>query len=390
MNFPTVNGARLGARGVTLAVLAVLSLSPRIGASAQHLLIQRVFVDDANDQMKIYGQDFGPGAPSVTLEGIPLAVIAHDDSEIVVAIPADVTPGTYLVNVSKGNGTSKQDSFNVAFGTQGPQGEQGVPGPQGAPGNDGAPGPTGPRGPAGPAGPVGATGATGAQGPRGEAGAAGAQGATGPQGPAGEGSIMASVNMNFSVDDRTDWVHVEALADDTCFFNIPLGFTFDGFGASTDTVSISSNGVLFLGQGCSTAFTNTGLPTFISNDAMLLFFWDDLRDFDSASFFEYATFGTAPGRVFNLFFRNRLFTAACGSDVAQVMLSVHEGSNLVKATYIGMSGCPGMRGASATLGLQAAGGGASADAFLVGFDSPVLDDDPASGGQSMSFHPPAR
>jgi hypothetical protein len=65
------------------------------------------------------------------------------------------------------------------------------------------------------------------------------------------------------------------------------------------------------------------------------------------------------------------------------MLSVHEGSNLIKACYTSMSGCLEMRGGGATLGMQTANGGA---AFLVGFNSPVLDDN--RGEQSMSFHPP--
>ena len=66
---------------------------------------------------------------------------------------------------------------------------------------------------------------------------------------------MASVDMQFSQDDKASWTHLETLADDTCQLSIPLGFTYNGFGASVSSISVSSNGVLFFGQGCSTAFT---------------------------------------------------------------------------------------------------------------------------------------
>jgi hypothetical protein len=149
---------------------------------------------------------------------------------------------------------------------------------------------------------------------------------------------------------------------------------------------VSSNGVLFLGTQCSTAFTNGPLPTSISQNAMLFFFWDDLTDFGVSGFLEYQTSGSAGGRVFNLYFRSRLFdTSSCGADPINVMVSIHESSGLIKASYSGMSGCPAIRGASATLGLQTTGG-ASAKAFTVGYNSPVLDDN--ASRQTMSFHPP--
>jgi len=47
----------------------------------------------------------------------------------------------------------------------------------------------------------------------------------------------------------------------TCINIIPLGFTYNGFGPSTSTMSVSSNGVLLLGQPCSTVHDNATLPT---------------------------------------------------------------------------------------------------------------------------------
>ena len=75
----------------------------------------------------------------------------------------------------------------------------------------------------------------------------------------------------------------------------------------------------------------------------------------------------------------------CGSDAVNVMVSVHESSGLVKASYSGMSGCSAMRGGSATLGFQTTGGN-TAKAFMVGYNAQVLDDN--APRQTMAFHPP--
>lgn len=219
-----------------------------------------------------------------------------------------------------------------------------------------------------------ASGATGPTGPQ------GIQGVQGPAGPVHQ--IEAAVNMGFSIDDRSGWTHIEDLADDTCQAPIPLGFTFNGFGSSTSTVTVSSNGVLFFGNNCSSALSNTALPVNISSSAFLAFFWDDLKDYGGGEYVEYATLGSAGGRVFNMYYRMRLFSGVCASDGIQVRLQIHEGSNIVNATYSGFSGCANIRGSEATLGFQSAN---SAEGVTVSFNSPVLDDNAAF--QSMSFKP---
>jgi hypothetical protein len=193
-----------------------------------------------------------------------------------------------------------------------------------------------------------------------------------------------ATNLTFSADDRAGWTHVETLGDDTCISNIPLGFTFTGFGANTATVSVSSNGILFFGQQCVTAFTNTALPTDKSSNAALFFFWDDLEDLGNGEFVEYATQGSAPGRVFYMWFVMRVRISACPADTVQVMVSAHENSNLVTSNYKVLTTCPQIRGSGATFGLQAAGGGA-AQAAMVGFNVPALDDN--AGSQFLSFKP---
>lgn len=340
--------------------LALALSSPLFAQGNQQLVIVRAQVDLVNDVVMLEGQNFvasNDPSPSVTMGGFPMPVEGVPTAtELYFSIPDDMPPGTYLVTVSRGHQAAKTDTFALTIGTVGEQGPQGEPGPQGPAGPQGETGATGPQGPPGPQGP---TGATGPQGP------------IGPQGPAGDGSMFdVSLDMRFNPTLRTGWVHTEPLGDDSCFFNIPLGFTFNGFGASTSQVSLSSNGNLFFGNGCSTSFSNAALPVLISNDAFLSFFWDDLRDFGGGEYFEYATFGTAGGRVFNLYFRNRLFSSVCGSDAIEVMISVHESSNIVKVTHSGTSTCLQMLGSSATIGMQAAGG---SEAVMIGLNSPLFE-----------------
>lgn len=439
-----------------VAVICLLCVCTADAAAqgGNQLAISRAEADPDAGILRIYGRNFvapNGALPAVTLAGLPLVVQSIDNTFIQAWLPARIAPGSYLVIVSRGNGTPQNDSFSVTIGAAGPagatgpqgaqgdpgaRGEPGVQGPTGAQGQPGAtgatgaqgqpgatgatgpqgaqgdqgpqgvqgePGPKGNQGDAGAQGPTGAQGpqgATGTQGPAGAQGATGAQGfpgATGPQGPigppgpigptgpagAGGTGISAATNMTFSVDDRVGWTHVESLADDTCTLNIPLGFTFTGFGASTTSVSLASNGILFFGQGCFTNFTNTALPTNLTSNPALFFFWDDLQDFGTGEFVEYMTLGSAPGRVFYMWFVMRVRNF-CGTDQVQVMVSAHEGSNLVTANYKVLTGCPQLRGAAATFGLQAAGG-VAAENVSVGFNVPALDDNAFS--QFLSFKP---
>jgi hypothetical protein len=181
----TGHSTRLAVR--RFALLALLGLTPGMAASepSDALRIQRVEIDDAADQVKIFGENFGLDEPAVALEGIPLFVVTHDASRIVASLPPDMTSGSYLLTVSSGNGTPRQDVFNVAIGSVGPQGPPGLPGPAGPQGEPGPAGETGPEGPAGAQGAVGPAGPAGAPGAQGSNGATGPQGATGSTGPAG-------------------------------------------------------------------------------------------------------------------------------------------------------------------------------------------------------------
>jgi hypothetical protein len=69
------------------------------------------------------------------------------------------------------------------------------------------------------------------------------------------------------------------------------------------------------------------------------------------------------------------------------MISVHEGSNLIRATYTAFSGCSNIRGGSATFGLQGPGGAAAQSFLNISTDAPIFDDN-NPGGQSITLQPP--
>ena len=198
--------------------------------------------------------------------------------------------------------------------------------------------------------------------------------------------IVASINVNFSLDHRTNWTRIEDIGDDNTFINIPLGFTYTGFGANTPVISFSSNGLLFFGTNANVSWSNTSLPSPLTTNAMVAFFWDDLQDTSTNEFAEYTTIGTTGGRVFNLYFKSRFRTGTACSDTSGIgaLVSIHEGSNLIKVTYTEVASCVYSRGAGATIGFQTAGG-ASSTPFIVGFNSPILDD--SNAAQTISFHP---
>jgi hypothetical protein len=137
--------------------------------------------------LTIDGSNLGPGVASVILGSFgPLTVVSQTANQLVLALPAELHAGNYVLSVQIGNGGGNFDESVVTVGTVGATGPAGPAGPQGVPGPAGPAGATGPAGPQGPAGPEGPMGATGPQG---------ATGATGPQGPAGDSGQSVSVTQ---------------------------------------------------------------------------------------------------------------------------------------------------------------------------------------------------
>lgn len=61
-----------------------------------------------------------------------LTINSETDTQIVAALPiVGVPDGDYLLTVSRGNGQSQSDEYDLTIGAVGPQGDKGDPGPQG-------------------------------------------------------------------------------------------------------------------------------------------------------------------------------------------------------------------------------------------------------------------
>ena len=83
-----------------------------------HLTITEVFVDQpVADQMTIKGEDLDFGnLLTVTLGDFgALTVVSETPMEIIVDMPAGVSPGDYLLTVSRGNGQSQNDEYDLTI-----------------------------------------------------------------------------------------------------------------------------------------------------------------------------------------------------------------------------------------------------------------------------------
>src|SRR5436190_13417260 len=103
--------------------------------------------------LTIQGSNLAPGVASVML-GVfgPLTVMSQTPDHIVVALPAGLLPGNYVLSVQLGKGGGNVDESVVTIGAIGPMGPAGPAGSQVAVGPMGPAGPAGPQGTAGPAG----------------------------------------------------------------------------------------------------------------------------------------------------------------------------------------------------------------------------------------------
>jgi hypothetical protein len=135
-------------------------------ASPNSVVVKKVtlsFPADSSPTMTIVGENFGSSTPTVKLEGKLLMVenFSSATQTIVAFLPAELNPGTYLLTVTTGGGSSNTTEADLTIGAVGPpgpkgdQGERGETGPQGPVGPQGVQGPTGPMGPQGLQGPAG-------------------------------------------------------------------------------------------------------------------------------------------------------------------------------------------------------------------------------------------
>ncbi len=171
--------------------------------------------DLAAGNLSLEGASFGVYPGRVTLNGGPVTVLFWSDTEILVQLPPDPRPGSYLVTVfrprsrkereDKG-GPEEEATFIATVGSVGPQGEKGPVGPKGDTGAPGEPGPQGNQGAPGATGAAGPQGTPGAMGPMGLPGLPGLVGPAGPQGasgPAGASAVGACAANEVLTGDNT-------------------------------------------------------------------------------------------------------------------------------------------------------------------------------------------
>src|SRR5262245_44792883 len=99
--------------------------------------ITEVLINNPNHptHLTIIGTDllFGPRPLVVTLGefGALTIVGTPTDTMIVANLPVNITPGDYLLTVSRGTGQSQNDEYDLTIGAVGPQGPAGPAGPPG-------------------------------------------------------------------------------------------------------------------------------------------------------------------------------------------------------------------------------------------------------------------
>jgi hypothetical protein len=137
---------------IALALAALLLIpSLAFGAGIPILTLNSATINYTNNQVTLLGTSFEPlkKTPTVLFSGTPLPIVTFSNTQIVAALPADMTAGTYSVFVA--NSLGEVVPFVLTYGATGPQGPAGAKGATGATGPQGVPGPAGPTGPEGPA-----------------------------------------------------------------------------------------------------------------------------------------------------------------------------------------------------------------------------------------------
>ena len=190
-----------------------------------------------------------------------------------------------------------------------------------------------------------------------------------------------SSTLHPSNDDIAGWNNIRTACLDDGTGTVNWGFNFMINGVAYTSGWISTNGILGFGSNASTSFSNTELPTSISNDPMLFFHWDD----DGSNLQRYVVLGTAPARIWYIHSRQSEATGCTnGASQVDVYITLHETSNVISVRYLGIGSNADVQGANATYGFQFAGG-SSAYAVPLGYNAKLLDDNNGNQGFSIDL-----
>jgi hypothetical protein len=178
------------------------------------------------------------------------------------------------------------------------------------------------------------------------------------------GPLQSSINWrlpDYLVSDDVPFDRVDTaggqdagITGDDAQNQIPLGFSFEFFGAARNTVTISSNGYLTFGP-YGQSYLNDWIPTAAAPTDLIAPYWDDL-DPSRGGEVVYLREGSAPSRSLTVEWRGVPYYWYGGAVTIQVTL--YEADGRIVFRYLDVvSGLPGRdRGASATVGIEDATG----------------------------------
>src|SRR5262245_59859716 len=78
-----------------IGVIMVLLVPVAARADLPLPLVLRATADLESLQLTIWGVNFGTATPGVRLAGVPMTVLLHTPTEIVVALPTGIEPASY-------------------------------------------------------------------------------------------------------------------------------------------------------------------------------------------------------------------------------------------------------------------------------------------------------
>jgi hypothetical protein len=144
---------------------------------------------------------------------------------------------------------------------------------------------------------------------------------------------------------------------DDSFASVPIGFSFPFFNTTQTNVFVSSNGLLTFGAANST-FTNTDLTTVPGQDAIAVF-WDDLHTAGgvAGSNVFSQVLGSGPNQHLTIQWNKiRFFSGGTAGDTITFQAQLFaDGRIIVNHLDLVSGSAAGNNGASATLGIKAAG-----------------------------------
>jgi PKD repeat protein len=169
--------------------------------------------------------------------------------------------------------------------------------------------------------------------------------------------IASAVSPTFENISGTGTVISGLTGADDGSVSIPVGFSFPFYGVNNTTVFVSSNGVLTFG-GAFTTFTNTDMTT-SPTQAAIAPFWDDLHTGGGVAgsnvFFQVS--GTGLDQHLTVQWNNiRFFSGGTTGDTLTFQAQLYVDGR-IQFNYLDLvsAGAGGNNGASATVGVKAAG-----------------------------------